>query len=970
MVQIKNPTLVLGLGGTGFHCVSKLKNLIGKEFGTIPTSIKFLCIDFDNADNNKNKYQSLFSEESTLEAHGDDGAEWIKISGGKNIDYEKSIKSPMTHADLDFFESDSEKKENLLRAIGGFDLSVGAGQKRILGKIGISYPTNYNNIKKKIQEVIHPLYTVNIENNANYNKISVYVINSFSGGAGAGMFLDIILTLKLNDLRNADTPFELFTFNFLPDVFLDRFAENIFPGLVEPNTFGAISELEYIYSNVSTFRPTHHKKVIGQNSYLPKVNFLINNQVYGGAKISFKSMIYATSNTMLNLILAGKGMDSQWSNFQGNITGNMRGKSKIFASLGYAEIFFDKKRLKEYTISKVLETAWNDYKAKNMLDVDISGILNIYKNDFKTHLLSEEFKDEFSKSEVSISSTKKTFSKLPTIISDSKELFKKKINDIVEEHYKKNQIKDKVKSVTDQICIGTTNITDRKNAIEKLKVSLNDLKIDENVLAKDLSDFDDNVKLKIDNIVKVPKRYKSLFGWTKSSFFKKYLPQEVKTIKIFIENNKNLFLKQEIYRLINNNIDEAIVFLTEFDPTQINIENLTWITKNINPIKLKSSDDNVILLESYFTKIIDEEITKDTGINKDLIESFLSGNQSFEDSIAHTEPMKKMIELESKNLYELTQLLDSNTRSDIINKLNVLIPPLWDREEESVIGDGKNPDEQLIKFKRLGIPEKTTDMNYFGKGSFGDIKGGDIVPLNNPHLQVFISLELGLAAFSLRCMHRYQAKFQEVIHDNQDCSVQFFAYDEIRKKVLNGTEGIFVYGDDDAKNKRKRAIEAWSFGWATGIFFKQQNRIKVRVSNKFVPSPENLPKLDRRVYDAFRDFGQTADLIKIFNALTADEKLLQDIENQLTEKQNNATDYLTKVSEKFKETSENDKMPKFQTEKKAYSQLNDEEKQLLMEEEETLKSGCEDFANGKGIKILFKEEEDKEGNIYERMEVL
>ena len=38
--QLKNPTLVIGLGGTGFYCISKLKSFINEEFDNeLPTQL-------------------------------------------------------------------------------------------------------------------------------------------------------------------------------------------------------------------------------------------------------------------------------------------------------------------------------------------------------------------------------------------------------------------------------------------------------------------------------------------------------------------------------------------------------------------------------------------------------------------------------------------------------------------------------------------------------------------------------------------------------------------------------------------------------------------------------------------------------------------------------------------------------------------------------------------------------------------
>ena len=61
MATIKNPTLILGLGGTGFLTASKIKSVSQQIFqDNHPDSLSFLCIDFDKSENNINQYGKVF----------------------------------------------------------------------------------------------------------------------------------------------------------------------------------------------------------------------------------------------------------------------------------------------------------------------------------------------------------------------------------------------------------------------------------------------------------------------------------------------------------------------------------------------------------------------------------------------------------------------------------------------------------------------------------------------------------------------------------------------------------------------------------------------------------------------------------------------------------------------------------------------------------------------------------------------
>lgn len=967
-MAIKNPTLIIGLGGTGFHCISRVKSFIKEEFETIPSGIKFLGVDFDTVENNKNQYKKIFKgKESILDASGDISNEWIRISSGRDVDYELSIRQPQENADLRYFENDEAKKNVLLNTIGGFDLSVGAGQKRVLGKIGISYSTNFDRVKGKIEDAIRPLETVNIEGNLNWDTISILLVNSFSGGAGAGMFLDVLF--MLSNLSVAGKNIEILTFNFLPDVFLNGLSNNIFKNLVEPNTYAAITELEHIYSNVSEFRPTNHRNSLESTKNLPKANFLINQGSYNGAKMSLKSMIYSTSKTMFNLVLSGNGLDTQWSNFQAHMSGNIKGKNRIFCSLGYSEIVFDIEKLKQYSISSILKKAWDNYNNYNLepttkKSFDIT-VLENYKINYRENLLTNNKNDKsFGELYQDInfsqpSASKKAFARLKGNIQQSKTDFENEILDTVRICYESSKVlnlidveKEKIRISSFKKSVIQTKLNSFKEKLSSLKINLDN---ESNFQNKKMG-FEQKFNKALDDIDKIPKRFKSFFGWTKSDFYKKVLTERIRTIKNLIETEfADIVLEMEISRLFNNDIDNGISSLSNIEND--NFDKLQWINSNNKVTYLSQNYDNIIFLESYFQRHIDDKISKDSEINASIIKSYLSQDGDFINSIQHTSTMQYLTQLESKNLYELKELLTEEERNQIINKISELINPLWDRANTDEINVGRsNASGRLISFNRIEVPalENNTIGNYFGKGTF-DINEGDIFPSDNIHRQSFIKLELGLPAYLVKNMKKYKDTFDDEIKENVNSSVNYFAYNEIRIKALNGDTGIFVFADDEELAKQTRAMYVWAFGWAMNLIIKENQRIKVKVSDNFTVTADNQDKIENGIYDAFKDFGQSADLLRIFNALKEDSKLLDDIEALLnSEKSKSNEAFLKQVAKTFEETSPNDKKQKFRTEKKAYSQLNNEEKHLLnVKEQEALKLGCEEIANSNSIKIDF-----------------
>ncbi len=978
--MLENPTLIMGLGGTGFHCISKIKKFFEEDVAPIPTGIRFLSIDFDKADSNKSFYKKLFNEESHIEATGDESKEWIRISSGRDVNYELSVRKPEKGADVRFFENNEEEKKRLLNTIGGFDLIDGAGQKRILGKIGISYSQNYERIKEKIERELRTLVTNNIEGNQTFDTISIFLVNSFSGGAGAGMFLDILF--MLNEIAVDNKHFKIFTFNFLPDVFLDGLSKNIFKNLVEPNTFAAITELEYIYGNVDTFRPTHYDRTLDTTLNLPKVNFLINQWAYNGSKIHLDSMIYATSKTMFNILLSGNGLSTQWSNFQANTSGNIKGKQRIFGSLGYTEIVFDIERLKKFTIPKVLNKAWKDYNSKNTtLNNNITAFIN-YKENYIEHLLTNEKDESFREHKKKVnfivpSLSKNALKRIKTTIEQNKLTFTNQIKEVINTYYDSTKITNIVVNEKNKIIKTEVKQTNAQERISKLKKSLVELKFslkENRDFQESKSKFETAYGKILSDIDKIPKRFRRKYWFgVKSDFFKKYLPENINNLKIKIENEyADIILQEEVARLFNNDIDRAIELLSG-DLNTNNVDKINWINSNKTEYQLKENYDNIIYLESYFQEEITNKINSDSEINASLIEKYLSTDRTFNDCIQHTDVMQYLTELYTKNLYELKELLPNDKNNQIINKIKELINPLWDRENMNTINNGRvGATGKLIDFNRVEVPalENNEVGSYFGEGAL-PINEGDIFPSQNKHRQSFIKLELGLPAYLIKSMKKYKKTFDDEIKENTLTSVNYFAYNENRIKTLNGDIGIFVFEDEDELNKQNRAIHTWAFGWATKILFKHQNRIKIRVSDTFKAKGEVENKVENGVYDIFKDLGQSTDLIKMFNILKEETELLNDIERQLNQKQQKSNrDFLELVSKSFTPTSDTDPKEKFRTEKKAYSQLKPEEKRLLnKKEKEALKLGCQEIADINSIPILFKEDIiDNES--YLRMEIL
>ncbi|MCE7990992.1 MAG: hypothetical protein HEP71_03395 [Roseivirga sp.] len=968
MATIKNPTLILGLGGTGFLTASKIKSIAQEIFDNgHPDSLKFLCIDFDKSENNLNQYSKVFTDEtSPIEASGDRSREWLRLSSGRDVDYERAMRTPASGADVRFFEPDLRRRSELLNSIGGFDLSVGAGQKRVLGKIGISYSTNYKNVKSKIQDTIRPLEMVNIQGAKEWDTISIYVINSFSGGAGAGMFLDILF--MLNDMNIEGKKLEILTFNFLPDVFLNGVSKNIFKNLVEPNTYAAITELEYIYSNVDNFRPTHYKQSLGTRRNLPKANFLINQTSYNGSKLGMKSMLYSTAKTISNLLLAGNGLDRQWSNYQAEMAGNIKGKNRIFCSLGYTEIVFNPSKLMDYVTRAILSKAWNDYNSSasdsanslNKSDIDIfQQIENFLENPVENLLTGkpdENFSSQLEKLEYKKPPvSKKLHEKLKESLGQNSLMLEASLKTLVGAHYDNSKLSDLIGVAKEKVKVSSFKKSELDDQVAELRERLLTYKSTDKS-KRSLKEKRAEFKRKFESIVsdldKIPRRYKGLFG-TKSDYYKSYLPGKVDSLKNLINLSlKEIVVGEELIRLFDNDIERNLVDVSNIENKDF--EKLEWINSNLATLKMPENYDNVIFLESFFRQEIDLLIAADADVNADLIKQYLSADIPFSDCIRNLLAVQKTYELESMDIYQLKQELDQERVEHIVKKVDELIEPLWDRENDDQINNASiYAGGNLRSYERLEVPRlgDGTIGEYFGQDSFS-INEGDIYPSQQKHRQSIIKLELGLPAYLVKSVARYKSTYDDEVNNMPNLSVNFFAYDEIRKKYNNGEIGIFVFEDDEEFSKRQRAYYAWAFGWALKLISKDQGRFKFKVTPAFKPAEENRHKLNNYLYDPFRELGTSADLLKLFNEFKDDNLLIADIERSIeSERAKTTIGFINRVAVSFDATTSTDPNQKFRTEKKARTTLTDAERAFLDIEQETLRSGTEEIANAASVRI-------------------
>lgn len=157
------PTIVIGIGGTGKEVVLNIKEQL-ERLPEVPPVLSFVVIDTAAA-----KSQELEPQE------------WHHIT----------VDGSIVVRNLPMYPSIEKWWIKGLRA-GRIDR--GAGQKRIRGRLALFYPENFNEIADAIENALSNVMSVDktrYHNIADTGQVVVNIVGSLCGGTGAGIFLDI-----------------------------------------------------------------------------------------------------------------------------------------------------------------------------------------------------------------------------------------------------------------------------------------------------------------------------------------------------------------------------------------------------------------------------------------------------------------------------------------------------------------------------------------------------------------------------------------------------------------------------------------------------------------------------------------------------------------------------------------------------------------------------------------------------------
>jgi Tubulin like len=318
------PTVVIGLGGTGYGALLKLKKRFVDAYGSIPPIIRFLSID-----TTENAEGTSRAAETAHEGQLDHNELYVLQVGNPS----GLVNGTNPHID-----------EWWPPEIPTQAIIAGAGQVRGRGRLALFARAAevYARIRRAVDDVRNirnqkQMYSDQFQVSSR-SGVEVHIVGSLAGGTGSGTFLDVAFMAR--DVIGSGGEESNFTgVLLLPGIFT-RFAG---VALVKPNAYGALKEIEHLSTMKGSFTVDYGFRRVDVTRPPFDVVYLIDS-------INEQGRVVTEQNDLLTLIADGMyvqigsqiGTDS--ANAVDNIktqiatASRVKGRSPQYCSFGVASL--------------------------------------------------------------------------------------------------------------------------------------------------------------------------------------------------------------------------------------------------------------------------------------------------------------------------------------------------------------------------------------------------------------------------------------------------------------------------------------------------------------------------------------------------------------------------------------------------------------------------------------------------------
>lgn len=615
------PTVVIGIGGTGKNILLSLKKMIIENstngMQDYPL-LKLLSLDTDIS------VDTVTSEIKTVKDE-------IKLD--PNTEIERLGAEGLTSTlNLDEFPNIKEWYPDSKRSqLNPTMLSGGASQMKPVGRF--SFAWNASKLKDKLYNI---LSTTIDADQARRNKISeanlvpftnVFICGSICGGTGSGVFLDVANLVRFVAKQTGVTA-RIYGILALASVY-NSISGNL---KLEPNCYASLVELDH-YQNENNFQSPKRQfypayRNIGQkeweysdssNTYAFDYPYLFDKTNEAG--VSFASpKQFADMAARFIYLLTGSDVANRWESVSNNIWVNLDRDSKLnkpvrYASTGNTSIIYPRRKITQLCSFKLADSYFNTILDDSYHEVELKNLVNSFLNELKINPEGAE-----------ISSLAESFS----IFKDPDDGEVKKFSD-----YLSNSVENAIDENIDLIKNDKTSVI--KNIInwsEDMDKVLNNFKIQTSILPRDLKEkFIHDITRKMSEMLNLKLVEDTLNPLQEG---KRFVRGSIVRTKKFLEILHKRFIEaNETFRRLEEDTREQLkeyeeIYDDKFAALKTSLNSLVPHTKSNQKaleevlsayediITAKKNEHVAKLIRQYFREIQENGIQVSDGIIKEL----------------------------------------------------------------------------------------------------------------------------------------------------------------------------------------------------------------------------------------------------------------------------------------------------------------------------------------------------------------
>ncbi|MBL4937450.1 hypothetical protein JK636_17145 [Clostridium sp. YIM B02515] len=380
------PTLIIGLGGTGYQVIKRLKQLFDKRYKDEKLPVRYLLIDtdlksfLDDSIKNNEKCQLRFGEgiKNTLEwAYGNSNFEWLP-------------KNPKITPD--FFTS-TDQGAGLVRPIGRMYLCKNA-------------KLSYDSLQTAKNDLVD-LHKVLIDLEDNYleniDRHKVYIVGSLAGGTGCGTFLDVAVMVSKIFNRDNTNIIGMFT---LESCYDDKLSSDLdAQNRSKANCYAALKELEFYMSSITN--PEDKKYTFKYNNVgeikldrkLLDICYLIENKNEMGGVLTNIEDIYDLCSLQLFQEIGtklGSQLRADYANFICKDKDPVLNRDRHFSTFSSSSMEFSADNLKGYCCNMLAKDILNKIssefsKDEEALNKELNSLIKGIDERLKIKEAGEDF---------------------------------------------------------------------------------------------------------------------------------------------------------------------------------------------------------------------------------------------------------------------------------------------------------------------------------------------------------------------------------------------------------------------------------------------------------------------------------------------------------------------------------------------------------------------------------------------------